>query len=104
MSAQATRALQLKIRRIVWTGAIASVTAMGAWYGAGLKIQSEEKKIMKERLEATPAEKIKLLEQQRIELLTKRHGIEKKIRQLEMRGAGATRAESMAGMERKRGE
>jgi hypothetical protein len=45
MSAQATRALQLKIRRIVWTGAIASVTAVGAWYGAGLKIQSEEKKV-----------------------------------------------------------
>jgi hypothetical protein len=56
------------------------------------------------RLEATPAEKIKLLEEQRANLLTKRHGIEKKIKQLEMRGAGATRAESMAGMERKRGE
>jgi hypothetical protein len=59
---------------------------------------------MKERLEATPAEKIKLLEEQRVDLLTKRHGIERKIRQLEMRNAGATRAESMAGMERKRGE
>jgi hypothetical protein len=60
--------------------------------------------MVKERLEATPAEKIKLLEEQKVGLLTKRHGIERKIKQLEMRGAGATRAESMAGMERKRGE
>jgi hypothetical protein len=34
-------AQQQKIRRIVWTGAIASVTATGAWYGAGLKTKSE---------------------------------------------------------------
>jgi hypothetical protein len=60
--------------------------------------------IVKERLEATPAEKIKLLEEQRVNLVAKRMGIEKKIKQLEMRGAGATRAESMAGQERKRGE
>jgi dienelactone hydrolase len=38
MSAQ-----QQKIRRIVWTAAIASVTATGAWYGAGLKTRSELK-------------------------------------------------------------
>lgn len=34
-----------KIRRIVWTGAIASVTATGAWYGAGLRIQSDVKTV-----------------------------------------------------------
>jgi hypothetical protein len=57
----------------------------------------------RERVEATPADKIRMLEEQRVELVVKRMGIEKKIRQLEMRGAGATRAESMEGLERKRG-
>jgi hypothetical protein len=40
MSAQ-----QQKIRRVVWTAAIASVTATGAWYGAGLKTKSELKQV-----------------------------------------------------------
>lgn len=38
-------AQRLKIRRIVWTGAIAAVTATGAWYGAGLKTDREIKKV-----------------------------------------------------------
>ena len=38
-------AQQQKIRRIVLTGAIAAVTATGAWYGAGLKIQRDTKKV-----------------------------------------------------------
>lgn len=32
---------QQKIQRMVWTGAIAAVTATGAWYGAGLKTRQE---------------------------------------------------------------
>lgn len=40
-----TLAQKQKIRRIVWTGAIASVTATGVWYGAGLKIQREQKQV-----------------------------------------------------------
>jgi hypothetical protein len=39
-------AQQQKIRRIVWTVAIASVTATGAWYGAGLKTKSELKQVI----------------------------------------------------------
>ena len=34
-----------KIRRVVWTGAIAAVTATGVWYGAGLKIAKEKKQV-----------------------------------------------------------
>ncbi|RAL59078.1 hypothetical protein DID88_008996 [Monilinia fructigena] len=33
----------LKIKRIVWTGAIASITVVGTIYGAGLKTQGEHK-------------------------------------------------------------
>ncbi|KAH6710917.1 hypothetical protein DL95DRAFT_452446 [Leptodontidium sp. 2 PMI_412] len=97
MSAQ-----QQKIRRIVWTGAIASVTATGAWYGAGLKTRSEVKQRVEKQREATPGEKIAQLEEQRGGLIAKRLGLEKKIRELEMRAAGATREESMQGQERRR--
>jgi hypothetical protein len=45
LKTQAADALRLKIRRIVWTGAIASVTAVGAWYGAGLKVQQDQKQV-----------------------------------------------------------
>ena len=61
-------------------------------------------KVVQKRAELTPADKIKILEEQRTSLVVKRMGIEKKIQQLEMREAGATREESMVGMERKRGE
>jgi len=97
MSAQ-----QQKIRRIVWTAAIASVTATGAWYGAGLKTKSELKQLAEKRREATPAEKIAQLEEQRGGLIAKRLGLEKKIKELEMRANGATREESMQGQERRR--
>jgi hypothetical protein len=114
MSAQ-----QQTIRRFVWTGAIASVTATGAWYGAGLKTQKEIKEVnplscsqlldtniyaqvIEKRREATPEEKIAQLEEQRGALIAKRLGLEKKIQEVDMRAAGATRAESMVGKERKR--
>lgn len=97
MSAQ-----QQKVRRIVWTGAIAAVTATGAWYGAGLKTQKEIKQVIDKRREATPEEKIAQLEEQRGGLIAKRIGLEKKIQELEMRANGATREESMAGRERRR--
>ncbi|KAH7336196.1 hypothetical protein BKA65DRAFT_402698 [Rhexocercosporidium sp. MPI-PUGE-AT-0058] len=97
MSAQ-----QQKIRRIVWTGAIASVTATGAWYGAGLKTRSEVKQACHSYSTSTPGEKIAQLEEQRGALIAKRLGLEKKIRELEMRAGGATREESMQGQERRR--
>lgn len=115
MSAQ-----QQKIRRIVWTGAIAAVTATGAWYGAGLKTRSEIKQVwsaptrwlamilmqdwqkQEKQREATPAEKIAQLEEQRGGLIAKRLGLERKIKELEMRANGATREESMQGQERRR--
>ena len=36
---------QLKIRRFVLTGAVTAITAVGAWYGAGLKTQQDMKKV-----------------------------------------------------------
>ncbi|CAG8971115.1 hypothetical protein HYALB_00008592 [Hymenoscyphus albidus] len=95
---------QQKIRRFILTGAIASITMTGAWYGAGLKVQSDIIKTAQKRLEATPAERITQLAEHRMELLVKRHGLEKKLRQTEARMNGATREESMVGQERRRGQ
>jgi hypothetical protein len=61
----------------------------------------DTQKVKKQR-EATHAEKIAQLEETRGGLVAKRLGLEKKIRELEMRADGATREESMQGQERKR--
>lgn len=91
-----------KIRRVVLTVSIAAITATGTWYGAGLKTRGEIKQIVEKQREATPTERIALLEEQRSALIAKRLGLEKKIRELELRAQGATREESMQGRERKR--
>jgi len=67
-----------------------------------LKTQQEFKEVVEKRREATPAEKITQLEEQRGGLIAKRIGLEKKIQELEMRAQGASREESMAGRERRR--
>lgn len=92
----------LKLRRYIWTGAIASVTATGAIYGAGLKERSDmKKKAIHKSYEATFDERLASLENHRGTLIAKRMGIEKKIEELNARKAGATRAESMQGRERR---
>ncbi|TVY83166.1 hypothetical protein LSUE1_G005310 [Lachnellula suecica] len=91
-----------KIRRIVWTAAIASTVATGAWYGAGLKIQKDVKKNVQKQTQASPADKIAILEEQRGALIAKRMGLERKIQEVEARAAGKTWAESREGRERKR--
>ncbi|KAH8597865.1 hypothetical protein B0O99DRAFT_507404 [Bisporella sp. PMI_857] len=94
--------LPQQVRRVVWTGAIASITVVGSIYGAGLKTRQEVQKESERRHEASPAEKIALLQENRGALVAKRIGLEKKIRELEMRGDGATREQSLAGQERRR--
>jgi hypothetical protein len=58
--------------------------------------------VAEKRREATPAEKIAQLEEQRGGLIAKRLLLEKKIKELEKRAQGATREESMQGQERRR--
>jgi len=92
---------QQQVRRIVWTGSIAAITATGAWYGAGLKTKQEIKDVVQKQREASPAEKIAQLEEHRGGLVAKRIGLERKIAELEARANGATRAESKVGRERR---
>ncbi|KAB8294745.1 hypothetical protein EYC80_006707 [Monilinia laxa] len=100
----ATPQSALKIKRIVWTGAIASITVVGTIYGAGLKTQGEHKQQVRKVREATLAERIAHLEEQRGVLVGKKMGLQKKIEEVDMRRNGATVEESTRGMERKRGE
>ncbi|TGO62055.1 hypothetical protein BOTNAR_0119g00190 [Botryotinia narcissicola] len=93
-----------KLKRIVWTGAIASVTVVGTIYGAGLKTQGEQKQQIRKVREAPISERIAHLEEQRGVLVGKRMGLQKKIEESQMRRNGATVEESTRGMERKRGE
>jgi len=93
---------QRTIRRWVMTGSVAAITVTGAWYGAGLKIQQEAKQAVREHREATTAEKIALLEEQRSTLVGKRIGLERKLQEIDARVNGSTLADSKAGMERKR--
>ncbi|KAK3059292.1 hypothetical protein LTS18_011203, partial [Coniosporium uncinatum] len=80
-----TIAQQQKIRRIVMTGAIAAITATGAWYGATLKTDRDYIKARKTILEASPEEKISQLETARGPLLMKRTELEKKISEIQAR-------------------
>jgi hypothetical protein len=110
------------IRRSILAISITAITVAGAWYGAGLKIQQEHRQVsfsnlflqgrrprtdennqeIEKRRQASPRELIAQLETQRGGLVAKRLGLEKKLRELEMRSRGATREESKEGMERKR--
>ncbi|KIN04433.1 hypothetical protein OIDMADRAFT_17505 [Oidiodendron maius Zn] len=90
------------IRRSIWAISITAITVAGAWYGAGLKIEKEQRQAIEKRREASPAALIAQLETQRGGLVAKRLGLEKKLNELEKRNQGATREESKEGMERKR--
>jgi hypothetical protein len=63
-------------------------------------LETEQEK--QKRVEATPAEKIAVLEEQRGALVAKRIGLERKIREVEARAQGKSWGESREGQERKR--
>jgi hypothetical protein len=112
------------LRGSIWAISITAVTVMGAWYGAGLKVQKDHKEVchttfsssactvhlltraniqaIQKRRETPPAEIIAQLEVQKGALVAKRLGLEKKLHELELRNQGATREQSKEGMERKR--
>ncbi|TKA59917.1 hypothetical protein B0A49_04045 [Cryomyces minteri] len=79
---------QQAIRRWIITGAVAGVTATGAWYGAGLKTRQEFTQVKRVRAEATTAEKIAQLENARGGLVVKRTALERKIEELRARRNG----------------
>ena len=45
MSAPVSRATHLKVKRVVWTGAIFAITVAGTLYGAGLRTRGQIKQV-----------------------------------------------------------
>lgn len=78
---------QQTIRRVVLTGAVATITATGALYGAGLKFQQEYKQAQKTVYELPIEERIAGLETKRARLVTQKEDIERKIAELQSRRA-----------------
>ncbi|KAI1321887.1 hypothetical protein F5Y16DRAFT_405027 [Xylariaceae sp. FL0255] len=75
----------------VWTGAFAAVTFVGTIYGAGLKTQQEYKAEKQQIIEATPEERIKVLEDRKAALKLQKRPFEEKIARARVRIAEAAR-------------
>ncbi|KAI0384545.1 hypothetical protein F5Y04DRAFT_277919 [Hypomontagnella monticulosa] len=72
-------------KRLVWTGAFAAVTIVGAIYGAGLKTQQEFHSEKQKIIESTPEDRIRDLEARRAALVTQKMPLERKLRDLRVR-------------------
>jgi len=92
----------IKAKRLLWAVSFTVVTISATLFGAGLKQNQQVAANKRQLAEATPAEKIKVLEEHRGGLVAKRNGVERKIEEIRRRTAGMSREESMQGRERKR--
>ncbi|KAK3695576.1 hypothetical protein B0T22DRAFT_478219 [Podospora appendiculata] len=72
-------------KRVLYTGVFAAVTFMGTIYGAGLKTQKEWKEEKQKIQEATPEEKISVLQQRRKNLERQKHELDVKLMELQKR-------------------
>ncbi|XXH05778.1 hypothetical protein Hte_012216 [Hypoxylon texense] len=75
----------VSVKRLVYTGAFAAVTAVGAIYGAGLKTRQERKQEVHRILEAPPEDRIADLEGRRAALLAQRRPLDAKLADLRAR-------------------
>ncbi|KAI1851956.1 hypothetical protein JX265_008238 [Neoarthrinium moseri] len=73
------------LKRVIWTGAFAAVTIVGALYGAGLKTQQEYKAERQQIVEATPEQRIKDLEKRRGALMAQKIPLDRKLHDLQAR-------------------
>ncbi|KAI1766091.1 hypothetical protein GGR53DRAFT_487375 [Hypoxylon sp. FL1150] len=73
------------LRRLIYTGAFAAVTAVGAIYGAGLKTQADRKQEVRRIVEAPPEERVLDLEARRAALLTQRRPLDAKLEEVRRR-------------------
>ncbi|KAK5115077.1 hypothetical protein LTR62_001774 [Meristemomyces frigidus] len=80
------------LRTYIITGAVAAITATGAWYGAGLKTRREYGQERKAILEAPVSERIDQMEMAKARLLTQRAELQKKIDRLTAKAADAQNA------------
>ncbi|KAI1080493.1 hypothetical protein F5B20DRAFT_589274 [Whalleya microplaca] len=76
---------RVSVRTMIWTGAFAAVTAVGAIYGAGLRTQQEYKAEKKQVLEASVEDRIRGLEEARAGLVKQKLPLEKKLGEAQRR-------------------
>ncbi|EME48415.1 hypothetical protein DOTSEDRAFT_18949 [Dothistroma septosporum NZE10] len=69
-------------RVYILTGAVAAITATGAWYGAGLKTRQEFKQERQSVMQASTADRIASMELAKTKLLRQRTEMQNKIDQL----------------------
>ncbi|TKA78000.1 hypothetical protein B0A55_03830 [Friedmanniomyces simplex] len=84
------------LRTYVITGAVAAITATGAWYGAGLKARQEYKQEVKAVLELSPVDRIEQMELAKARLLRQRAELQTKIDRLAAKSAGAAERDAEA--------
>ncbi|KAI5370775.1 hypothetical protein Slin15195_G016470 [Septoria linicola] len=90
-----------KVRIYALTGAVAAITATGAWYGAGLNMRQEYSREKTKAYEATTEEKLAQLQAMRTQLVRTKEELQIKIDKLqgkELPPPSAT-ANTAAGME-----
>ncbi|RYP16665.1 hypothetical protein DL765_004985 [Monosporascus sp. GIB2] len=75
----------ISVQGLIWTGAFAAVTIVGAIYGAGLKTKQEYKAEKKQIAEASIEERIAGLEQRRSALVSQRIPLENKLAEVRAR-------------------
>ncbi|KAH9905348.1 hypothetical protein F4778DRAFT_802870 [Xylariomycetidae sp. FL2044] len=80
---------RLRLRNLVWTGAFAAVTIVGAIYGAGLKTQQEYNAEKKKVAELPVEDRIRGLEEHRARLVAQKIPLEKKLAGLRARMGGS---------------
>ncbi|KAK6839527.1 hypothetical protein PG990_011148 [Apiospora arundinis] len=73
------------VKRLIWTGAFAAVTIVGAIYGAGLKTKQEFQAEKQQIIESTPEDRIKDLEHRRGVLMSQKIPLERKLDDLRSR-------------------
>ncbi|KAI0172421.1 hypothetical protein GGR52DRAFT_590926 [Hypoxylon sp. FL1284] len=72
-------------KRVVYTGAFAAVTIVGAIYGAGLKTRQERRQEVRQIVEAPPEDRIRDLEGRRAALLAQRLPLDHRLENLRAR-------------------
>ena len=71
-----------KGRALVWTIGVAAITAMGTWYGAGLRIRGEAREEQQKLGQASGEQRLAQLEAARARLVGVKKDLEKKIEEV----------------------
>lgn len=75
----------MNLKRVIWTGAFAAVTFVGAIYGAGLKTRQDYRQERQRIVELPAEDRVRGLQERRDALVRERRPLEKKLGELRER-------------------